>query len=97
MVRYVVLLNFTEKGIGGVKESPARAEAFHSAVRNARGKVESLYWTLGSYDGVLVLTAPDDATAAALVLELGKSNDVRSTMLRAFDAGEFNSIVGKIS
>lgn len=97
MTRYVVLLNFTEKGIAGVKESSARSQAFRTAAEKAGATVESLYWTLGAHDGVIVLSAPDDATAAAVVLELGRSNAVRTSMLRAFDAEEFGSIVNKIS
>lgn len=96
MVRYIVLLNFTDIGIAEVKDSPARAEAFRAAVSRAGATVESLFWTVGPYDGVFILNAPDDATAAAVVLQLGKANTVRSCMLRAFDADEFKSVVGKI-
>lgn len=97
MTRYVILLNFTEKGIAGIKESPRRAIAFRAAAEKAGATVESILWTLGTYDGVIVLSAPDDATAAAVTLELGMGNAVRTTMLRAFDAEEFGHIVKKIS
>ncbi len=97
MVRYVVLLNFTEKGIAEVKESPTRTEAFRAAAERAGATVESLFWTLGSYDGVLIISAPDDATAAAVVLSLGRTNTVRSCMLRAFDAAEIKNVLAKIS
>ena len=70
---------------------------FCAAAERVGAKVESMYWTLGAYDGVLVLNAPDDATAAAVVLELGKGNAVRTNMLRAFDAEEFGNIATKIS
>ncbi|MCH7591502.1 MAG: GYD domain-containing protein [Planctomycetes bacterium] len=97
MTRYVVLLNFTEKGIGGIKDSVQRSAAFRASAEKAGATVESLFWTLGSHDGVIVLSAPDDATAAAVVLELGRGNAVRTTMLRAFDAEEFSGVVAKIS
>ena len=97
MVRYLVLVSFTEKGIAAAKESPGRAEAFRAAAARSGANVESLYWTLGPYDGMVVLSAPDDATAAAVVLELAKTGKVRTTMLRAFDAGEFKTVAGKLS
>ncbi len=97
MTRYVVLLNFTEKGIAAVKDSASRAGQFREAAASAGATVESLFWTLGPYDGLLVLSAPDEATAAAVVLQLGKTNQVRSCMLRAFDAEEFKAVVDKVT
>mgnify|MGYP000225817200 CR=1 FL=1 len=59
--------------------------------------IESAYWTLGVYDGAFVISAPDDATAAALTLKLGRDGNVRTTMLRAFDADEFGEVLGKVT
>ncbi|MBX7075189.1 MAG: GYD domain-containing protein [Pirellulales bacterium] len=95
MVRYAVLLSFTEKGIAKVGQSPARAEAFAKAVAKAKGAVESQVWTLGKYDGLIVFTAPDDKTAVSLVLKLGAAGNVRTTMLRAFDGSEFPALLPK--
>ncbi len=96
MVRYVVLLTLTEKGIAAVKDSPNRAESFRAAAAKAGVSIETLFWTVGQYDGMIVLNAPDEAAAAAVVLELGKGNHTRSCMLRAFDADEFRNILGKM-
>ena len=95
MTRYVILLNFTDKGVAAFKDSLARAEAFRQRVAQQGAKVEALYWTLGSYDGLLILSAPDETTAAALVLGLGSKDYVRTTMLRAFDAEQFQAIVAR--
>ncbi len=95
MTRYVVLLKFTEKGVTHIKDSPERAAAFVTAVEKAGGKVESQYWTIGAYDGVVVFTAPDETTAAGLVLGLAKADAVSTCMLRAFDRGEFAKVLGK--
>ena len=96
MVRYVLLLKFTDQGITNVKDSPSRAEAFKAAASRAGVNVESQFWTLGEYDGVAVFTAPDEGTAVALALGLGKLGNTRTCMLRAFDATEFRDIVGKM-
>lgn len=93
MVRYVVLLRFTEKGVKAIQNSPARAEAFRAAAAKVKARIEGQYWTSGSYDGVLVLSAPNEETACALVLKLGAADYVQTTMLRAFDAGEFKRIL----
>ena len=97
MSRFVILFNFTEKGIANVKESPGRADAFKADAEKAGATIESIFWTLGAYDGVVVLSAPDEATAVRLTLDLGRSGNVRTTMLRAFDAAEFKSISSKLA
>ncbi len=96
MIRYVVLLKFTERGITDISHSPDRAAAFRNSVEKTGGKVEAQLWTLGSHDGVVVFTAPDEATAAGLVFGLGKTDSVSTCMLRAFDAQEFKAVLGKI-
>lgn len=96
MIRYVVLLQFTEQGVSGIKDSTERAEGFRKNVEAAGGSVEFLSWTLGNVDGVLVLAAPDEATAVSLVLGLRKQAMVQTTMLRAFDTAEFGAITAKI-
>lgn len=97
MTRYVVLLSFSEKGIVAVMESLERADAFKEAAAKVGAKVESVYWTLGSYDGMFVLSAPDEETAAALVLKLARGTSVRTCMLRAFEADEFLKVLSKVS
>lgn len=95
MTRHVVLLKFTEKGITHINESPDRAAAFRHSVENAGGKVEAQFWTVGPHDGVVIFTAPDEATAAALTLSLGKADSVSTCTMRAWDAAEFKSVLAK--
>ena len=97
MIRYLVLVNFQERGFLNIAESPARAERFHAAAEAMGASIESIYWTLGPYDGVFVITAPDETVAAGLVLQLGRDGNVRTTMLRAFDADEFTDVLVKAS
>jgi uncharacterized protein with GYD domain len=96
MVRYLVLVDFTDKGVTHVTDSIDRAKAFATAAEQAGAKVETQYWTVGAHDGAFVLSAPDDLTASSLVLALGRSDNIRTTMLRAYDAGEFAKVVGGI-
>jgi len=93
MMRYAVLLKFTASGVEAVKDSIERADGFRKRVEQAGGKLDAVYWTTGPYDGMFVLSAPDETTAAALVLGLDKSHHVQTCMLRAFDAEEFKGVV----
>jgi len=56
-------------------------------------------WTLGRYDVVAHVEAPDDLTASAfsaLGLRIGASGMRRTETLRAFMAEEMQTIVGKL-
>lgn len=96
MVRYVSLISFTDKGIRDVSNSLRRAASFRSDVESKGGKVLSQYWALGDIDGFVVFEVPDDKAAAAVMLQLGKEDNVRTKTSRAFDASEFESIASGI-
>jgi uncharacterized protein with GYD domain len=96
MVRYVLLLEFTDKGMGAIQDSPARAAAFRNAAAKAGATIEAQYWTVGECDGVIVLTAPDETTAAAVTCALSKNGFVRTRSLRALSADEFKGVLAKV-
>ena len=89
MARFLTLIQFTDQGIKAIDKSTQRAERFRSAVSAAGGNVESAFWALGEFDGAVVFQAPDEKTAARLLLELGQQGNVRTRTLQVFDAGEF--------
>ncbi len=96
MVTHVVLVNFTAKGVEQVKESPTRASTFIESAQRHGVEIDGLYWTAGHYDGVLLMTAPDDHTASAVTLSLGRGGYVQTQTLRAFDRDGIEAILGKI-
>jgi uncharacterized protein with GYD domain len=92
MARFLSLIQFTEQGIKAVGKSTGRAERFRKAVEAAGGQVEAMYWALGEFDGALVFGAPDEQTAAKLLVQLGQEGNVRTKTQQVFDAKEFDSI-----
>lgn len=97
MATYIVLGNFTDQGIRTVKDTAKRAEAFKGMAQKAGVKVKELYWTLGQYDIVTVIEAPDEETATALGLSVGSLGNIRTQTLRAFGAEEMSRILGKMA
>lgn len=95
MVRYLSLISFTDQGIRAVGESIQRAEQFQERVAAAGGKVLHQFWSLGEFDGCVIFEAPDDDTAAALLLALGRDDNVRTRTLQVFDQAEFTKILEK--
>ena len=47
-----------------------------------------MVWTMGEYDFISVAEAPDEETAATLVLRVGAAGNVHSRTMRAFDADQ---------
>ncbi|MFE4329269.1 GYD domain-containing protein [Streptomyces sp. NPDC056831] len=95
MLTYVALLNWTDQGIQNYRDTAQRADAFGAAVQKLGAKLLNIYWTVGPYDLVAVVEAPDDETATAALLQLGGAGNVRTTTLRAFDQEEMDRIIGK--
>ena len=93
MATYIVLINYTDKGIQTIKDSPARLASSKEAARAFGCEVKAFYLTMGSYDMVEVIEAPDDRSIARLTLAVAAGGNVRTTTLRAFPEAEFKSIV----
>lgn len=93
MVRYLVLIQLTDKGVREIDDSAARAAEFVSEADGAGGRVVGQYWAVGQYDGALILEAPNEGTAAVLLLKLAHEGYVRTQSLRLFDAEEFTKFL----
>ena len=96
MSHYVVLANFTDQGIKGVKDTTKRAKVFREAAKQMGAAVTNIYWTLGHYDVVLTMDAPNDETMASLMMKVGSLGNLKSQTLRAFSESETESITARI-
>jgi uncharacterized protein with GYD domain len=97
MPTYVTLANFTDQGIRNIKDSPKRAEAFRELCEKLGAQVKGVYWTMGRYDAVAIVEAPDDVTMEAILYSLGSLGNVRTETLRAFTAQETTQALAKVA
>jgi uncharacterized protein with GYD domain len=97
MPRYVTLINWTEQGIAGFKESVDRYEATQKQFEDLGARLVDVYWTLGEHDIVAVVDAPDDESATAALLMLGSAGNVRTKTMRAFSREEMRGVIDKAS
>ncbi|MFF4017879.1 GYD domain-containing protein [Streptomyces sp. NPDC001843] len=95
MPTFIALLNWTDQGVRNYKDTAKRAEAFGAAVQKLGAELVDIYWTVGAYDLVAVVEAPDDETATAALLQLGGVGNVRTSTLRAFGREEMEAIIAK--
>jgi len=96
MSTYVMLFQFTQKGIENVKESPARVDAVKQAFRDMGAEVKEFYLLMGRYDTLIIAEAPDDETIAKLALAIGSKGNVRSETLRAYKEDEYRRIIAAV-
>lgn len=91
MARYVTLLRFTDTGAKGIGKSVSRAAAFRKSVEKAGLVVEEQLWTVGAWDGVLILSGDEKEILRALT-ELNAAGNVRTESMLAFDASEMKEL-----
>ena len=90
MPTYVMLTNLTAEGIRTLKNSPNRVGEVNKEVEQIGAKVLAQYATLGQYDFVTIVEAPDDKTMAKVSVELGSRGTMSSQTLAAMPADELS-------
>ncbi len=73
MPTYISLLRYTQQGLEKIKESPKRAEANKASFRAMGVEIKQIYLVMGRYDLVVIAEAPNDETAARVMLAIGAS------------------------
>lgn len=97
MATYILLVNWTDQGVRKVKDSPKRLDAARVVAKKLGAKFNDFYLTMGDYDMVALVDAPNDATIAKFVLELASAGNVRTKTLKAFSEKDYRSIIGSLS
>jgi uncharacterized protein with GYD domain len=93
---YINLVNWTDQGIRNIKEAPQRIDAFKKAIQAAGGKLTGFYLTMGKYDIVTIVDAPNDEAIANIALSTGSKGSVRTVTLKASTEDQFRAMVAKI-
>ena len=96
MPSYLSLIHWTDQGIAGAKDSPARLDTVKAAAEAAGGRMNFFYMLMGEYDLVTLMELPDDDAAARLLLRVGALGSVRSNTMRAFTEDEYRTLVGSL-
>jgi uncharacterized protein with GYD domain len=96
MARYVSLIQFTDQGIRNIKKTLKRGDAAATEAGKMGMKIVEEFWTMGAYDVVIVVDAPNDETMSAFMLKIGSLGNVKSHTMRAFRREEMEDILAKI-
>ena len=90
---YITLFRWTDKGREDVGSLPERSEAVARRVEEAGAKLLGNYVTMGRYDQVSVVEAPDDETIAKLALMVAGRGNAVSETLRGFSPDEVRRLL----
>ena len=96
MAKFISLIKYTAKGIENIKESPNRLDAVKQLFEHMGASVESFYLTMGSYDIVLIVDAPNSETAAKIILAVTSGGSVTTETLTAFSEEEYRKIISEL-
>ena len=96
MPTYIIIGTFTDQGIRSVKDTTKRAQALREMAKKIGVTVRDIFWTLGQYDVMTVLDAPDDEAVTALGLSIGALGNVRTQTLRALSENEITRVLSKM-
>lgn len=88
MPTYLMLTNLTADGVRTLKNNPGRVAEVNKEVEQIGAKVLAQYATLGQYDFVTVIEAPDEKTMAKVSIEMGSRGTMTSQTLTALPADE---------
>lgn len=91
MPTYIMLTRLTSDGVKTIKDNPARVQEVTKEVEQLGVKVLNQWATLGEYDFISVIEAPDEKVMAKLSVEMGSRGTVMNETLTAIDVGEFTA------
>jgi len=96
MPTYIILGKFTQKGIENIKDHPKRLANSRKLAESLGGKSGDFYFTLGQYDFVSIVEAPNNETALQGLLTIGGVGSVRTETLVAIHSDKAAEIIKKL-
>jgi uncharacterized protein with GYD domain len=91
MPTYIMLSTLTPEGVQTVKNNPQRIKEVNNEIGQLGAEVKAQWATLGQFDFVNVVEAPDDSTMSRVSLELGSRGTAKFETLVAIPVDEFIS------
>jgi len=91
MPTFIMLTTLTPEGVQTVKNNPQRIKEVSKEIEQLGATVKAQYATLGHFDFVNVVEAPDETTMVKVSLELGSRGTAKYETLTAIPIDDFIS------
>ena len=89
MPTYIMLSTLSPEGVQTVKNNPQRIREVNREVEQLGATVKAQWATLGQFDFINVIEAPDETTMARISLELGSRGTATYQSLPAIPIDDF--------
>ena len=89
MGTYILLSRVTDSGAATVKEHPERIKEVNKEIEKFGARVLHQYATVGAFDFVSVVEAPDLAAITRVSVELGSRGSIKIQTLSALPIDDF--------
>jgi uncharacterized protein with GYD domain len=89
MPTFIMLTTLTAEGVQTVKNNPSRIKEVNKELEQIGAKVLAQWATLGRFDFINVVEAPDEKTMAKVSLELGSRGTAHYESLAAIPIDQF--------
>jgi len=96
MSEYVLLCNYTDQGIRGIKDVPKRRAAAREVAKKLGVEIKAGYMALGAHDLILHAEAASDEAMAKYVLSIASKGNLRTTTLKVFPQAEADKIIAAV-
>ena len=93
MPTYIMLATLSAEGVQTVKNNPNRIKEVNTEVEQLGAVVKAQWATLGHFDFVNIVEAPDEQTMARVSLELGSRGTAKYETLSAIPIDDFISAI----
>lgn len=84
MPTFVIMGNLTEKAIKDIKEEGQRQKNAFDLAKKYKVEIKAFYYTMGKYDWITIVEAPDNETALKGLFELAAGGFTRTRTMLAF-------------
>jgi uncharacterized protein with GYD domain len=91
MSTFIMLSRLTPEGVQTIKNNPQRIKEVNNEIEQLGAEVKAQWATLGQFDFVNVIEAPDEQTMARMSLELGSRGTAKYESLPAIPVDDFIS------
>jgi uncharacterized protein with GYD domain len=97
MAKYILLANWTDEGTRNIKDSAKRLDTGLALAKQQGCVYENFFMTMGSFDMISVIEAPDDETLAKHVLTVAAGGNLSTITLKAFPEDSYRSIIANLA
>ena len=89
MPTYIMLATLSPEGVQTVRNNPARIREVNNEIEQLGATVKAQWATLGHFDFISIVEAPDEGTIARVSLELGSRGTAHYETLTAIPIDDF--------